>query len=92
MVTAGGVLRFDKRRSFIPVDLVTRVDEDVLVARHHRDVDAMATAHGAGDGESNSNAYDPDLVVAPPYADICAYYGSTPFWGMDYVTPYFHRR
>jgi hypothetical protein len=51
-----------------------------------------ATADDPRDDDSNGDTFNPELVVALPYADIYSYYGFTPFWGMEYVTPYFHRR
>ncbi|MBF4764410.1 PRC-barrel domain-containing protein [Nocardioides islandensis] len=85
VVTSGGVLGLGETRRFIPVDLVTCVDEHVHMARvHPGGPDDDPTARAAGD--------DPDLVAGPPYADVYASYGFAPFWGMDYVTPYFHRR
>ena len=94
LVTSGGVLGLGKNRRFIPVDLVTRVDEDVRVARDHQAVyaDPTATTDEAADDASNPDTDDPEPVAAPPYKEIYAYYGLTPFWGLDYVTAYFHRR
>jgi len=90
VVTSGGVLGLGRARRFVPVDLVTRVDQEhVYVARDHRDVHDDPTSGGGADDAAE---YDPQLIAAELYADVYAYYGFTPFWGMDYVTPYFHRR
>lgn len=70
------------------------MNEDVHVARDHQAVcaDPTATTNEAANDVSNPDTGDPEQVAAPPYEEIYAYYRLTPFWGLDYVTAYFHRR
>ncbi|MBT2518309.1 PRC-barrel domain-containing protein [Streptomyces sp. ISL-90] len=76
VVGSGGFLGLGEQQSFIPVDAVSRVDEDVVTVDLTRENVAGAPA------------YDPDLVAEPSYLeDIYGYYGFVPFWGPGYIGP-----
>lgn len=76
VVGSGGFLGLGQQQSFIPVDAVSRVDEDVVTVDLTRENVAGAPA------------YDPDLTAEPSYLEsIYGYYGFIPFWGPGYVAP-----
>jgi sporulation protein YlmC with PRC-barrel domain len=76
VVGSGGFLGLGEQKSFIPVDAVTRVDDDTVIVDLTRE-------HVAG-----APAYDPDLIAEPSYLDgAYGYYGYVPFWGPGYVRP-----
>jgi sporulation protein YlmC with PRC-barrel domain len=90
VVGSGGLLGLGRFERLIPVEMVTRVDSRVHVDRVH---DAIPAERVADTPDTpGERPYDPELVESPPYADLYATYGLTPFWGVDYITPYFHRR
>ncbi|MBA3414244.1 MAG: PRC-barrel domain-containing protein [Chloroflexia bacterium] len=75
-VASGGFLGIGERTFLLPVDAVTRTDED----RVHVD---QTREHIAG-----SPAYDPDLVYDPDYyGGLSGYYGYAPYWGPGAVYP-----
>ena len=74
VVTSGGLLGLGITERLIPVDAVTRVDDQVHIEALHTHV------HSA---ESDA-AHDP----TPAYRELCAQYGYGPFWGPGYVHPY----
>ena len=89
VVTSGGLLGLPPTQRLIPVDAVTRIDDRVHVNQ--------SLGHNRGDAsplETGQQAeYDRQLAEAPPpYAEVYAHFGVTPFWAMDYITPYFHCR
>jgi sporulation protein YlmC with PRC-barrel domain len=79
-VEHGGILGFGATPSFIPVEAVTRVAEEVHV---DRSASAVAAAP----------RYDPDVVdLADPraidyYQGLYGYYGYPPFWAPEFVPP-----
>lgn len=77
-VGAGGFLGIGEDKRLVPVDAVTRIDDDKV----HLDKDRTHVADGPG--------YDPDLVREQPktyYEDLYGYYGYAPFWTPGYVYP-----
>lgn len=88
VVTSGGILGLGARQQLVPVEAVTRVDDrvhvDLALGSAHRDAGRSETDRPEDD--------DPSLADAPTYAAVYGYYGFTPFWGMGYITPYFHSR
>ena len=88
VVTSGGLLGIAPTQRLIPVDAVTRIDDRVHVdqsrGHDHGDASPLETGQEA--------EYDGELADAPRYAEVYANFGVTPFWAMDYITPYFHCR
>jgi sporulation protein YlmC with PRC-barrel domain len=74
VVSSGGLLGLGLTKRLIPVDAVTRVDEQVHIEALHTQVH---------DAES-----DPDLEPTPAYQAMCTHYGYGPFWRPGYVHPY----
>ncbi|MFY1636233.1 PRC-barrel domain-containing protein [Solwaraspora sp. WMMB335] len=75
-VEHGGILGIGATASFIPVDAVTRITDDVVHINESRE------------RVSGAPAYDPDLVSQDKYyEDLYGYYGYLPFWGVGYVYP-----
>lgn len=74
VVTSGGLLGLGLTKRLIPVDAVTRVDDQVHIEALHTQV------HSA---ESDA-AHDP----TPAYHEMCTHYGYGPFWAPGYVHPY----
>ncbi len=75
-VAAGGFLGIGERLFLIPVEAVTRIDDDGV----HVDQTRERVA--------GSPSYDP--VIVPDvdyYGDIYGYYGYAPFWAPGYVYP-----
>ena len=64
-VASGGFLHLGEKKSFIPVEAITRIDADVVHISPDRE-------HEAG-----APSYDPDLVLADPgyFSDLYPYYG-----------------
>ncbi|MCX2924445.1 PRC-barrel domain-containing protein [Streptomyces sp. NEAU-W12] len=82
LVEHGGFLGIGQKKSFIPVDAVTRVTDDyVYIDQSQEQV-------------SGAPPYDPDLVDETAfYGSVYDYYGYAPFWGPGYVYPgypYYH--
>lgn len=76
-VASGGFLGIGENKSFIPVDAITRIDENVHIDQ--------TRGHVAG-----APAYDPELVdQSSYYEDVYGYYGYSPFWGAGYLYPPF---
>jgi sporulation protein YlmC with PRC-barrel domain len=79
-VEHGGILGFGATPSFIPVEAVDRVVDEV-----HVDVSAGAVARAP--------RYDPDVVdladarAVDYYGSVYGYYGYPPFWTLEAVTP-----
>jgi sporulation protein YlmC with PRC-barrel domain len=88
VVTSGGLLGLGVTQRLVPVEAVIKVDERV-----HVDL-AMVTAHGDDPCHQGGppDDHDPTLALAPLYDRVYRCHGVTPFWGEDYITPYFHRR
>lgn len=77
-VGSGGFLGLGKKQVLVPVDAVTRLDDDhvyISMGREH-------VAAGPG--------YDPELMPEPdrPYVEgVYGYYGFPPHWGAGYIYP-----
>ncbi|MDG4829308.1 PRC-barrel domain-containing protein [Solwaraspora sp. WMMD1047] len=75
-VEHGGILGFGATASFIPVDAVTRITDEVVYVDVTRE------------RVSGAPRYDPDIVdQADVYEDLYGYYGFAPFWGPGYMYP-----
>ena len=71
----GGFLGLGEKKSFIPVDAITEIDDDHVIINHTR-----RALVGRG-----LPAYDADLVDDRNYpARVYNHYGYTPFWGVGY--------
>lgn len=76
IVEHGGILGIGSTSSFIPVDAISGVDDEVVHVREPRD------------RISAGPAYDPDLVDVVDYYDsVYAHYGYPPFWAPGYIYP-----
>jgi len=78
-VEHGGVLGFGATPSFVPVEAVVRVSDDVHVDRAKSEV-------------AEAPRYAPDLVDRPDdetayYGSLYGYYGYVPFWGPAALPP-----
>jgi sporulation protein YlmC with PRC-barrel domain len=76
-VAAGGFLGLGETKFLVPVDVISRIDEDGV----HIDRDRQHVA--------SSPPYDPKLVDKPYLDDLYRYYGYAPFWTMGYSNPPF---
>jgi sporulation protein YlmC with PRC-barrel domain len=80
LVEHGGILGFGATPSFIPVEAVARIDDDVHIDQSTRQV-------------ADAPRYDPDLVNQPDpqaadyYGSIYGYYGYPAFWLPGPVAP-----
>jgi len=75
-VSAGGFLGIGDHKFLIPVDAITRLDDDEVHVDQTRD----RVAEGP--------KYDPAVVQETNYYDNAySHYGYTPFWGMGYAYP-----
>jgi sporulation protein YlmC with PRC-barrel domain len=73
LVEHGGVLGIGSTSSFIPVDAISDIDDDVHVTELRDHVAAAPV-------------YDPALVDASEYYDsVYDYYGFAPFWTAGYI-------
>ncbi|MEU4428462.1 PRC-barrel domain-containing protein [Actinoplanes sp. NPDC024001] len=72
----GGILGIGATPSFVPVDAVTAVDDDVVHVGEARE------------RVTGSPRYDPDLVnTGELYEQLYRHYGYTPLWPADNVAP-----
>ncbi|WP_322632909.1 PRC-barrel domain-containing protein [Glycomyces albidus] len=77
-VGSGGFLGIGKHQVLVPVDAVTRVDDEHV----YIDRDREHVASGP--------VYDPELMSDPdrPYLEnLYVYYGFMPYWGAGYMYP-----
>lgn len=77
-VGSGGFLGMGKQQVLVPVDAVTRVDEDHVYIDKERE----HVASGPG--------YDPELMPEPDESyltNVYGYYGYMPHWGTGFVDP-----
>lgn len=66
----GGILGFGATASFVPVEAIARITDEVVYIDQTRDRVAGAPT------------YDPDVIAAPVvYSDLYTYYAVPPFWG-----------
>ncbi|MFC0678428.1 PRC-barrel domain-containing protein [Lysobacter korlensis] len=76
IVASGGFLGIGKEKSFVPVEAVREVGDEVLV-----DLSREQLAGAPG--------YDPDLVPDRVYYDqLYGYYGFTPYWVSGFTPPF----
>ncbi len=77
LVEHGGFLGFGQTTSLIPVDAVTKVDDDVHVDR-------------SGEHVAAAPGYSPDLTQSPAYqSSVYDHYRYAPYWGEGYLDPWF---
>ena len=77
----GGILGIGAKSVFVPVDLVTRVEDRKVRVGESRN--RVAGARG----------YDPELVDADTYFEkLHSYYGYRPYWSSGYRYPGFPSR
>ncbi|MFJ8150237.1 PRC-barrel domain-containing protein [Streptomyces sp. NPDC096094] len=77
----GGFLGIGEKESYVPVDAVADVSEDVVRIDRTRDEVAEAPE------------YDPELVDQDVFYDrLYTHYGYVPFWAVGYVPPGFPYR
>ncbi len=75
-VAEGGLLGFGERTFLIPVDAITRIDENHVHVNQSRD------------RVVESPAYDPTLVYDQSYyGSVYGHYGYAPYWGPGYRYP-----
>ncbi|QGN48086.1 PRC-barrel domain containing protein [Micromonospora sp. WMMC415] len=75
-VEHGGILGLGATPSYLPVDAVTSISDDVVCVSEPRD------------RVSDAPRYDPDLVdESDYYQSLYDYYGYPPYWGAGYVYP-----
>ena len=77
-VGSGGFLGLGKRQVLVPVDAVTRVEDEYVYVNKER-------GHVA-----SGPVYDPELTPEPqrPYIeDVYGHYGYGPYWGSGYIYP-----
>lgn len=77
---SGGFLGLGQKKQLIPVDAITRVEEDVVHISTER-------THVA-----DAPVYDPEVVPERRYyEDLYGYYEFPPFWAPGYLPPGFRR-
>ncbi len=75
-VASGGVLGIGQQTFLIPVDAITRIDDDHVHVSQSRD------------RVVESPAYDPNLVYDQTYyGDVYNHYGYAPYWGLGHRYP-----
>ena len=75
-VAEGGLLGVGERTFLIPVDAITRIDENHVHVNQSRD------------WVVESPAYDPTLVYDQSYyGNVYGHYGYAPYWGPGYRYP-----
>lgn len=75
-VEHGGILGFGATPSFVPVDAIVRITDDVVHINE------------SGERVAGAPPYDPELVSQDKYyEELYGYYGYPPFWGIGYVYP-----
>ena len=75
-IDAGGNLGLSRIKQLVPVDTITRIDDDVV----HISPDWMMVAGGHG--------YDPSAVLDRTYyAAVYGYYNCPPFWWPSHHDP-----
>ncbi len=75
LVGAGGFLGIGEKQFLIPVDAVTRIDDDNVWINQNKSKIV---------GSPN---YQPDLVSENYYNDLYGYYGYSPYWTPGYTYP-----
>ncbi|MFD6859246.1 PRC-barrel domain-containing protein [Rhodococcus sp. NPDC060090] len=76
-IGSGGFLGIGKTKRLVPVDALTRIEDDRVYIDRTKE-------HVAG-----SDPYDPAVVpVSDFYQNLYTHYGYTPFWAGGYIYPY----
>lgn len=76
LISSGGFLGLGKTHTMIPIDAISRIDEDEVTLNRTRDFIAQAPM------------YDPDVVPQTDYwTNMYGYYGATPYWAPGYTYP-----
>lgn len=79
LVEHGGFLGIGEKKSFIPIDAISRTTSDDVYINNTADHVALAPG------------YDPDLVNDRNYqSSIYGYYGCAPYWSAGYAYPGFN--
>jgi sporulation protein YlmC with PRC-barrel domain len=79
IVSSGGICGLAVSRRLVPVEAVSRVDDQVHIDADHEDV-------------HRSMAYHPERPHLPGYHDVYSHYGYPPFWEDEHPPSYFHTR
>jgi sporulation protein YlmC with PRC-barrel domain len=74
-VATGGFLGLGETKFLIPVDAITKVDDNAV----HVDQKREHVASGP--------RYDPTLMKEPHLNDVYSHYGYGPWWGTGYMYP-----
>ena len=78
-VASGGFLGIGETRFLLPIEALTRIDDDTVYVNQTRQ-------HIVG-----APAYDPDLIYTDTaesyYEDVYKYYGYLPYWSPGYTYP-----
>ncbi|BCJ40960.1 hypothetical protein GCM10010168_47410 [Actinoplanes ianthinogenes] len=75
-VAHGGILGFGTSSSFVPVEAIRAIDDEIVHVAEPKQLVAEAPR------------YDPELVDATEYyQDLYRHYGYPPFWSAGYVYP-----
>jgi hypothetical protein len=84
----GGVLGLSRCERLVPIEVVSKVDDRVHVARNHADLPAVSPALFDG-ASARHRSLLTDLSVI---ADVYGHFGVPPFWTVDRPPAYFHTR
>jgi sporulation protein YlmC with PRC-barrel domain len=76
-VKAGGLLGLGETKFLVPVDAITRINDDTVYIDQTRERVVGAPR------------YDPALTREADWTDLYQHYGYRPFYGPDYVAPPF---
>ena len=82
VVASGGVLGLDRTRRLVPVDAVTRVDDEVHI---EASCDRVR-------GAKSDLDFDFDFAMEPAYDAVYKHFGYAPFWVGEGSTSYFLTR
>ncbi|GAA4588120.1 sporulation protein YlmC with PRC-barrel domain [Actinoplanes octamycinicus] len=75
-VAHGGILGFGGTASFVPVEAIRAIDDEIVHVAEPKQIVAEAPA------------YDPELIDATEYYhDLYRHYGYPPFWSTGYIYP-----
>ncbi len=74
-VASGGFLGIGERNFLIPVDAITKIDNDTITVSQGREF------------YKNAPQYDPALVDERYLNQTYGFFGYTPYWGSDYRYP-----
>ncbi len=75
-VAHGGILGFGATSSYVPIEAIRAIDDEVVHVAEPKQIVAEAPV------------YDPELIDATEYYnDLYRHYGYPPFWSAGYVYP-----